>query len=107
MPTWNAQDRVPVHVAVQSTPHAAVQPAVPVQATAQWSPQVDVQAARPVHVQAVPAQIHARPPALQREGPPGFGALGEQPASKAQAAAERRIVWSIREEYPELTTLGY
>jgi hypothetical protein len=34
MPTWNEQGCVLVHVAVQSTPHAALQPA-PVHATAQ------------------------------------------------------------------------
>lgn len=35
MPTWNEHACVPVQVAVQSTPHAAVQPPVPVHATAQ------------------------------------------------------------------------
>ena len=35
IPVWNEQGWVPVHVAVQSTPQAAVQPPMPVHATAQ------------------------------------------------------------------------
>lgn len=35
IPTWNEHACVLLHVAVQSTPHADVQPPVPVQATAQ------------------------------------------------------------------------
>ena len=76
---------MPVQVAVQSKPQAAVHPAVPVQATAQWSPQMEVHAAKPVQVQLVLTQMQPNPPAAQLGGPPGLGADGRHPATKTHA----------------------
>lgn len=76
MPTWKEHGCVPVHVAVQSMPQAAVQPPVPVQATAQWSPHVVVQGSVLVQEQLVETQTQPtpkRPPPLQLGEPPGLG----------------------------------
>lgn len=85
MPTWNVHSRVPLQLAVQASPHAAVQPAVLLHVTVQPSPQRLVHAVVPLHVHVSATQRQASPPPMHAVGPPGLGARLAQPATSTEA----------------------